>query len=96
MYLNMLYVSKLKFLFCLAGARDAIYRLTLDSLHKLEKVEWPATKHQIDSCTLKGMYAFLKNKTEVKSFFTKFYLRLQTFVTVSMYRLAIYIFELFA
>ena len=38
----------------IAGARDAMYRLTLEGLTQLEKAEWPAKEDKIISCTTKG------------------------------------------
>ena len=38
----------------LLGARDALYRLSLEGLTKLEKAEWPAKQDKISICTTKG------------------------------------------
>ena len=36
------------------GARDALFRLSLDGLTKLEVAEWPATSTTVGLCTAKG------------------------------------------
>ncbi len=37
-----------------AGGRDAIVRLQLDGLRRLETAAWPATPESVDACLLKG------------------------------------------
>ena len=41
-------------MFPFSGARDALYRLSLEGLTKLEKAEWPAKQDKISICTTKG------------------------------------------
>ena len=38
----------------IVGARDALFRLSLDGLQRLEKADWPATPTYIGQCTAKG------------------------------------------
>ena len=40
--------------FDFSGARDTIYRLSLEGLSKLEKASWPAKDDKIISCSTKG------------------------------------------
>ena len=38
----------------IVGARDALFRLSLDGLQKLERTDWAATASSIGLCTAKG------------------------------------------
>ena len=38
----------------IVGARDALFRLSLDGLTKLEIADWPATSTTVGLCTAKG------------------------------------------
>ena len=38
----------------IVGARDALFRLSMDGLKKLEKADWPASSQNIGLCTAKG------------------------------------------
>ena len=38
----------------IVGARDALFRLSMDGLKKLEKADWPATSQTVGLCTAKG------------------------------------------
>ena len=38
----------------IVGARDALFRLSLDGLTKLEMADWPATSSTVGLCTAKG------------------------------------------
>ena len=38
----------------IVGARDALFRLSMDGLKKLEKADWPATSQTVGLCTHKG------------------------------------------
>ena len=38
----------------IVGARDALFRLSMDGLKKLEKADWPASPTNIGLCTTKG------------------------------------------
>ena len=56
LFLNTIKNRNLKLLFFskFSGARDALYRLSLEGLTKLEKAEWPAKQDKISLCITKG------------------------------------------